>query len=119
MRPEGLEHASLLPVQQMSAYPLTAAAPAQANPDACRSDAILFSTTSFGEGERGNQEGKSVFARLKFLNYVTCSHDQGAFCFGNEARDDLTGWWQILIRSVPSPAKRTAVSTSPRSAAAG
>jgi len=32
----------------------------------------------------------------KSLNYAIRSRDQGAFCFGNEARDDLTAWRQII-----------------------
>jgi len=32
----------------------------------------------------------------KSLNYAIRSRDQGAFCFGSEARDDLTAWRQII-----------------------
>jgi hypothetical protein len=44
---------------------------------------------------RVGKSGKDGFRTPKFLNYATRSRIQGAFCFGNEACDDLTGWRQI------------------------
>jgi hypothetical protein len=56
----------------------------------------MFGNPAFVFASQAGTDCCAEVGMTKSLNYAIRSRDQGAFCFGNEARDDLTAWRQII-----------------------